>query len=216
MNEKNNERKFDYSSLFHRLSHYFIINTIFWPFYFFRYKIKIIGAENIPTDNLPFLFISNHYSYEDPPLLSLALRRPIAYIAKKELFAEKWLGPTINFLGAIPIDRNKTGLSTIKTIKEALKNNWLVGIFIEGTRNLSRTEMTKLEEGTAFIARVTGKTRVLPMALRGGEKVFDKLEIHIGKIIEFQSDLSAEEMTLIYGQKVAELAGLELQLKPKN
>ncbi len=215
MTEKT-ENKYSYYSFFYRLAQYLIIYGIFWPYYFFRYKLKIVGLENLPKDNLPFLFISNHYSYNDPALLSLALRRPIAYIAKKELFEEKYLGPIISALGTISIDRKKTGLSTIKNIKQALKDNWVVGIFIEGTRNLSRTEMTNLEEGTAFIARIAGGIRVLPMALRGGEKNFDKLEIHIGEIIEFNSALSSEEMTLIYGQKVAELAGLELKIKPKN
>ncbi len=195
----------------HKLSHKLIIFLILYPYYYLNYKFKVFGRENIPKET-SFIVASNHFSYSDPTLLSIATHETIAFIAKKELFDDLKLKDIITYLGAIPIDREKPGLSTIKQLKKAIQNNWSIGIFIEGTRNESREKITRLQQGVAFFAKIGNNLPVLPIGIRGGQKKGDVLEIHIGEIIEFDKEKSLEEMTFIYGQKIAELANLKLEL----
>ncbi len=194
---------------FHQLAHYSIIYGVLFPFYHLKFKTKFFGLENIPDE--PVVVASNHYSYYDPTIISLTFRRPMAYIAKKELFDSSALSKTITFLGAIPINREKPGASSLKQAKKAFAAGWSVGIFIEGTRNKTRTELSNLEQGAAFFAKLGGGLPVVPMGIRGGQKAFDDLHIHVGKPIEFDKMASLEEMTLRYGQAVADLAGLEFK-----
>jgi 1-acyl-sn-glycerol-3-phosphate acyltransferase len=197
---------------FHQLAHKVIIYGLLFPFYNLRYNFKIIGRQNIPQE--PLLIVSNHYSYYDPTIISLSIKRPIAYLAKKELFDDSAFGKLISFLGAIPINRQKPGTSSIKKVKEVLKAGWPVGVFIEGTRNKSRETLNKLENGAAFLAKLGGGLTILPIGIRGGNVAFGPLEVHIGEPIKFDPNLSLEELTLKYGKVVAELAGLELKLEP--
>jgi 1-acyl-sn-glycerol-3-phosphate acyltransferase len=200
---------------FHVFMHHCIMNLLLVPFYYLFYKFKVVGKENVPKG--AFVLASNHYSYGDPTTIAIAVKRAIAYIAKKELFDDdSLLTKTITFLGAIPINREKPGTSTLKTVKEAAKAGWAIGIFVEGTRNKSREVFSKLETGAAFIAKLGGGLPVVPVGIRGGEKLFSSLEVHVGKPIVFDKTKSLEEMTLQYGQEVARLAGLRFELNQAN
>ncbi|MDJ0626060.1 MAG: lysophospholipid acyltransferase family protein [Candidatus Caenarcaniphilales bacterium] len=216
MNTSNNllEKQTDYYDSLHSLAHRLIIYGLLYPFYYLRYRTKIVGQENVPKEG-PYVIACNHFSYSDPTIISMVTRQPVAYIAKQELFEgqKKWFSGLITFLGAISINREKPGPSSLKTVKKALKAQWPIGIFIEGTRNQSRTEITRLELGAAFIAKMGGGLPVLPIGIQGGQKVGDKLEIAIGKTIEFDSKLSLEDQTIVYGKAVAELANLEMNVK---
>ncbi|MDX1921336.1 MAG: lysophospholipid acyltransferase family protein [Candidatus Caenarcaniphilales bacterium] len=210
MSDKDKE-EIDYYDSFHGLSHLAIIYGLLYPYYFLRYRTQIHGQEHVPTPGQPFIIVCNHFSYSDPTIISMALRKPVAYVGKKELFdgQKKWFSDLITFLGAIPINREKPGASSLKAIKKILlEKKWPVGIFIEGTRNQSREALTKLETGAAFMAKLGGGLPVLPVGIKGGQKSGDKLEINVGSLIPFDSKLSLEEMTVLYGRAVSELAGL--------
>lgn len=210
MKEKDNNSSIDYYDSIHGLAHYFLLYTFLYPYYFLRYRTQIHGQENVPKQG-PFIVVCNHFSYSDPTIISMTMRQPVAYIAKKELFDGQKIGFSefITFLGAIPINREKPGASTLKTIKKVLlEKKWPIGVFIEGTRNQSREELTKLETGAAFMSKLAGGVPVLPMGIKGGQETGDKLEIRVGSPILFDSKLSLEEMTIKYGKAVAELAGL--------
>ena len=208
--EKKKISKENFYDDFHELAHKCIIYSILIPYYHLKYKVKIFGTENIPKR--PYIIASNHFSYSDPTILAIALKEPIAYVAKQELFDDKKLSGIITFLGSIPINREKPGPSSLKRVREAFNAGWPIGIFIEGTRNQSREYMTKLEPGAAFIAKFCGGAQVLPMGIQGGEQPGSELIVKIGQPIQFDEKLSLEELTLQYGQAIAELAGLQLQI----
>ena len=68
-------------SCFQKFWMYFVAVPIFWLFY----KFEITGRENIPKDKR-FICAANHISYFDPFLVSVAVKKPVAYMAKEELF----------------------------------------------------------------------------------------------------------------------------------
>ena len=77
--------------------------------YFLFYHIQVEGREHIPTSG-GFVLASNHRSYADPPLLATRLRgQRCVFMAKEELFRNKFFGWLIRKLGAFPVNRGGGG-----------------------------------------------------------------------------------------------------------
>ena len=183
----------------------FIAIPIFWLFY----KFEIRGRENLPKGK-KFICAANHVSFLDPFLVSVAVIKPIAYMAKKELFEDD--GPVVRFnmdwLGAFAVNREKLEVSTIKTVKELYKTNWLLGIFPQGGIRRNRT-IEKINKGFAVIAKAA-KWDIVPISITGCEEYNwipfkSKVIVQIGEPIS--CELSQEEIIETWGKKVAQMSG---------
>ncbi|MGH7727180.1 MAG: lysophospholipid acyltransferase family protein [Vulcanimicrobiaceae bacterium] len=132
---------------------------------FFRlgWRLRVYGAERVPKSEA-MIVVANHVSYFDPPLLGAAMPRPVAYLAKRELFSIPVLGPTIRTLGAFPIDRSRGDLGAFRRALGALEAGLALGIFPEGTRN--REGRVRPQLGSAMLAFRTG-VPVVPAYLAG-------------------------------------------------
>ena len=182
----------------------FIAIPIFWLFY----KFEIRGRENIPKDR-KFICAANHISHFDPFLVSVAVRKPIAYMAKKELF-ENFGFFTLNmdWLGAFAVNREKLEVSTLKTVKEVYKSSWMLGIFPQGGIRKNKT-IEKINKGFAVISKAA-KWDILPVSITGCEHYNwipfkGKLVVKIGKPVSHK--LSQEEIINSWGQQVADMCG---------
>ena len=132
---------------------------------------RIYGAENVPPKG-PLVVVSNHASDFDPPLLSNCVRRPVAFMAKEELFQVPVLKQAITLYGAYPVKRGSPDRSAIKAALASLEQGWAVGVFITGTRTPDgRVIDPKL--GAAMIA-AKANAPLLPVSLWGTEKIFQK------------------------------------------
>ena len=95
----------------------FLVTHIFYMIRFkLVYRLEVQGKENIPLNN-DFIIAANHLSTLDPPLVCGIMNKGVAYMAKKELFENIFLRWWLNWLGAFAVDREKLGVSTIKTVK---------------------------------------------------------------------------------------------------
>lgn len=150
------------------------------------YRYKIVGKENIPQDG-SLLMCSNHTSNADPLFLGLTQKRQVWFMAKQELYKNKFVGFIIRSLGAFPVARSG-GASAIKKGIDILNQNGVVGIFIEGTRSKTG-ELLKPKPGVTMLAYET-KSTVVPVAIIGKNgtkpKFFSKTLINIGKPISFE------------------------------
>ena len=127
------------------------------------YKINIHGKENIP-ENESFIMAPTHTNYFDPLLAYHATRRPVAFMAKKELFEIWWLRPLIAALGAFSVNREKLEIATIKTAQMIIKTkSWILALFPQGSRDKAK-RITKLTPGFAYFARVA-QAKVLPISI---------------------------------------------------
>ena len=183
----------------------FIAIPIFWLFY----KFEVRGRENLPKGK-KFICAANHVSFLDPFLVSVAVIKPIAYMAKKELFEND--GPVVRFnmdwLGAFAVNREKLEVSTIKTVKELYKTNWLLGIFPQGGIRRNRT-IEKINKGFAVIAKAA-KWDIVPISITGCEEYNwipfkSKVIVQIGEPISCEH--SQEEIIETWGKKVAQMSG---------
>jgi len=109
------------------------VYTVVIPVSKLMYNIKIEGRENVPKGT-KFIFAGNHVSYLDPPLLTYAVWKKVAYMGKKELFeSPSWLlRATCISLGGFAVNREKPELATFKTVKAIFNTDWSLGIFPQG------------------------------------------------------------------------------------
>jgi len=142
----------------------------------FRYRV--IGAEKIPRDG-GAIVAANHISNFDPPILGVALPRPVSYMAKKELFALPVLKTILPWLYAFPVDRQAGGTAALRASLRMLKEGRCVGIFPEGGRNVTGTNEEKA--GAAFLAAASGAP-VIPAAIVGTRRLrpFGKVTVVFG------------------------------------
>ena len=103
------------------------------PVFKLMYNLKVEGRENVPTGS-KVIYAGNHVSYLDPPLVTYAVHKRIAYMAKKELFESKnqVLKFLVHSLGGFAVNREKPELATFKTVKAIFNTPWSLGIFPQG------------------------------------------------------------------------------------
>ncbi len=112
---------------------YWLVRAVLQPFFHLYFRLSRIGREHIPADG-PVIFAANHRSFLDPFVIGTMTRRPIYYVAKKELFANRVQGWLLNALGAFPVDRGNADQDMVETAKALLARGDCVLIFPEGTR----------------------------------------------------------------------------------
>jgi len=183
-----------------------------WVFFFF-YRFKIVGHENINKG--ASMVCVNHSNILDPIFIGIALGKydqPL-YVAKKELFSVPVLSWLITGLGAVPVDRTKADVSIVKASLSSLKKGKKVIIFPEGTR-MAEGETGNAKHGAIKIAE-RADVPVLPVFLSQKKSFFSKVTAVFGESykIEKQTEkrsledydkLSNDLMEMIYnlGKKV--------------
>lgn len=161
----------------------FIVKWVIFLFFKIVYRAKIVGTENIPKTG-PLIFCGNHRSYLDPPLILSTGKRDMKFLAKKELFNNKFLAFLGKVFEAIPVKRDEKDFNAIKLSLKALKNGECIALFPEGTRNgIEKGE--KLKDGVAFFAIQSG-AKVIPCGIKGGTKGNWKMTITYGKPLDFK------------------------------
>ncbi|RUL53606.1 MULTISPECIES: 1-acyl-sn-glycerol-3-phosphate acyltransferase [Lysinibacillus] len=130
-------------------------------------KAKVYGKENIPKDG-GYIVACTHNGYVDILNLGVSLYpTKIHFMAKKQLFEMKVLGPLVSRLNAFPVDRDNPGPSVIKIPRQLIKEGKVVGIFPSGTRS---TENAELKQGAITIAQLA-KAQIVPAAYVGPKNV---------------------------------------------
>lgn len=181
------------------------------------YRLKVEGLENVPKDN-EYIVCPNHLSTLDPPLMCGVLPRRIAFMAKQELFDIKFLRWWIDWLGAIAVNRESLGPSTIKTVMNIKKSEWVFGIFPQGTRGVPGT-ISGVTKGFAGLAKIT-KCAILPVGITGTEEVkrlpfSGKIVVKVGKPIPYSDDV--EGMVSQWIDSIQKLTGYKyVQPEIKN
>lgn len=175
------------------------------------YRLEVYGKENIPKDNA-YIVAPNHLSLLDPPMVAAVINKPVAFMAKKELFNNPILRWWLNWLGAFAVDREKLDVSTIRTVLTIKKTNWVFGIFPQGTRQEPGI-ISDITKGFASLAKTT-KCGILPVGIIGAHEkkklpFSGKIVVKIGKIIPYSENV--EEMVEKWVEAIQELTGFKYE-----
>lgn len=171
------------------------------------YRMEVFGLENVPKDNA-YIVAPNHLSTLDPPMIAGIMPRPVAFMAKKELFKNPFLRWWLNWLGAFAVDRENLSVSTIRTVLTIKKTDWVFGIFPQGTRQEPGI-ISNITKGFASLAKTT-KCGILPVGIIGTHEAKNipfsgKIIIKIGEIIPYSDNV--DEMIEKWIEAIQELTG---------
>jgi glycerol-3-phosphate dehydrogenase (NAD(P)+) len=147
---------------------YLLVRAVLLPFFLLYFRLERIGREHIPSSGA-VLLAANHRSFLDPFVIGALTRRPVYYMAKRELFERRWQAWLLNSLGAFPVDRGAGDQNAMATARAILNRGDCVVIFPEGTR-VRRGPLGEPHRGVGRLALQTG-ARVVPIAVIGTERV---------------------------------------------
>jgi len=130
-------------------------------------KIAVSGREHVDRKRT-YVFMSNHLSFIDGPLLFLLIPQPARVILKKTLFRIPVIGLGMSYLGFVPVNRKavKQGRLAIERAVHLMRHrNYSFLIFPEGTRSRDG-RMQRFKRGGFFLAAEAG-VPILPISLEG-------------------------------------------------
>ena len=129
-------------------------------------EIHVEGLDKIDTSR-PHVYVVNHLSALDIPVIYTGLPFQFRILAKKELFRYPFMGWHLRRSGQIPVDRASVRMSLrgLQQGVEALKKDMPIMVFPEG----GRSESGQLQEfmSGAFYLAIKAQVDVVPMALLG-------------------------------------------------
>jgi 1-acyl-sn-glycerol-3-phosphate acyltransferase len=165
-----------------------ITRAILTPFLLLYFRTQRVGREHVPDG--PVILASNHRSFLDPFIVGICLKRPIYFVAKKELFDRPLIGWFLNCLGAFPIRRGESDEESVETAKQILERGDALVIFPEGTR-IREGSLGQAKRGVGRLALETGAP-VVPVAVHGTERVRRgwlikpaKVKVRLGRALTF-------------------------------
>jgi len=175
------------------------------------YNIKVEGRENVPNTSR-LVFAGNHVSYLDPPLITYAVQKLVAYMGKKELFTSDncWLRWASISLGGFAVNREKPELATFRTVKSIFNTTWSLGIFPQGGIR-KEPAIENIAKGFVMFSKKF-EADIVPIGVCGfdgyAKKLFEKhITIKIGKPISYK--LPEEEIVSEWVRQVCEMTGFE-------
>lgn len=136
---------------------------------------RLVGWEELPeelrTSHEPAIYVANHASLFDPPLLISTLPCRPVFIAKKELAYIPFLGWLIWLAGFIFVDRGKQAkaVTSLKRAARQIREGQSIAAFPEGTRTRTGS-ILPFKRGVFALAKEAG-VAVVPMAILGGFRV---------------------------------------------
>jgi 1-acyl-sn-glycerol-3-phosphate acyltransferase len=129
------------------------------------FDLETVGHSPPPA---PVVIAANHYSHLDPVIVSLAMRRPMRFLAVDELFGRSRVFDALTlWLRTIPMTRTRIPFGPLKTALAELAGGGTVGLFPEGVRVWHWGER-EAKRGAAWLALRAG-VPLVPIAISGSD-----------------------------------------------
>jgi len=145
--------------------------TIVWLFCMAMFRVKVVGAHNIPRSGA-FVIAPTHRSNVDIPLVGLVTKRRMRFMGKDSLWKKKPAAFLLSALGGFPVTRGSADREALKRCVQVLELGEPLVLFPEGTRQ-SGPVIQPLMDGSAYIA-VKARVPIIPVGIGGSEGVMPK------------------------------------------
>lgn len=128
------------------------------------FRGRAFGVQHVPRRG-GVLLVSNHQSFLDPVLATLAVPRECQYLARDSLFHNPVLRRVIEFFNTLPVRRGTADLRAIREIVRRLARGNVVLVFPEGTRTTDG-QIGPMRGGVALMAR-KARVPLVPTLIQG-------------------------------------------------
>lgn len=141
-------------------------------------KVETIGLDKIDPAKT-YIFMSNHTSNLDPPILLPLIPRRTSVMAKKELFSYPILGETMRMGSLVPVDRGNrdAGIAAVREAAEVIRQGINMTIYVEGKRSFDG-KLLPLKKGPFYLAMECG-VPVVPVTIVGSHALMPKARFRI-------------------------------------
>ncbi|HMK31122.1 MAG TPA: lysophospholipid acyltransferase family protein [Terriglobales bacterium] len=133
---------------------------------------QVEGTERLGERN--YIFMSNHVSNLDPPLLIPLIPHRTSVLVKKELFKIPILGKAMLMAKLVPIDRSNrdAAIASVRDAEQVVREGLNMTVFPEGTRSPDG-RLQALKKGAFYLATDT-QVPIVPITLVGTEELLPK------------------------------------------
>lgn len=162
-------------------------------------RVRVTGMEKIDPAK-SYIFMSNHQSNFDIPVLLAFLKVQFRWLAKEELFKIPFFGYAMQRVGYISINRSdrRSAFQSLKRAAKIIRGGVSVLIFPEGTRSLDG-RIRPFKKG-GFILALDAGVPIVPVVIRGTRSIMpkDRLRIRPGRV---ELEILAPIDTTTYSRK---------------
>lgn len=160
-----------------------------------------------------FILASNHVSYLDPVALAVASSRKLNFMARHDLFKNKYFAWLISSVGAFPVKRDSPDISALKEAIRRVRKGKVLLMFPEGARQ----EAGSMGDAKSGIGFLVGKFNlpVIPAFVKGTVEALPKgakcirrssVSVRFGKQIEMDGKMSYQEIAEHIMENIRHLA----------
>ncbi len=146
-------------------------------------KVETTGLEKLDPERT-YIFMSNHTSNLDPPILLPLIPRRTSVMAKKELFSYPILGETMRMGSLVPVDRGNrdAGIAAVHAAADVVRQGINMTIYVEGKRSFDG-KLLPFKKGPFYLAAECA-VPVVPVTIVGTHELMPKARFQIspGKV----------------------------------
>ena len=134
-------------------------------------RTQVVGLDRVPIVG-SYVFVSNHQSIYDIPILFSNLPFQLRIIAKASLGAFPVLGWHLRYTGHVLVDRARPGAATLRQVGQLMRRGHSLVVFPEGTRSVDGL-VGRFKRGL-FLLAVESGLPIVPVAVIGSRHVMRK------------------------------------------
>lgn len=146
-------------------------------------QVETMGLEKLDPART-YIFMSNHVSNIDPPLMLPLIPKRTSVMARHELFNYPLLGRAMRLGSLVPVERKNrdAGIAAVRAAREVIRKGINMTIYVEGHRSFDG-RLLPFKKGPFYLAAECA-VPVVPVTIVGTHSVMPKgrFSIRPGKV----------------------------------
>jgi 1-acyl-sn-glycerol-3-phosphate acyltransferase len=136
-------------------------------------RVETVGLDKLDPSRT-YIFMSNHVSNVDPPILMPLIPRRMSIMVKKELFRVPILSRLMRFGSLVPVDRGnrESGIAAVRAAAEVIRQGLNMTVYVEGHRSFDG-KLLPFKKGPFYLAEECG-VPIVPVTIVGSHYVMPK------------------------------------------
>lgn len=141
-------------------------------------RVETVGLDKLDRSRT-YIFMSNHVSNVDPPILMPLIPRRMSIMVKKELFRVPILSRLMRFGSLVPVDRGnrESGIAAVRAAAEVIRQGLNMTVYVEGHRSFDG-KLLPFKKGPFYLAEECA-VPIVPITIVGSHYVMPKTRFAI-------------------------------------